>query len=88
MKIFLLPSLMLLFYVFNFANGIAADNIKVVVRDQQATLSYQVIDEGKLLVSVLDGKEEPIRGLAGKDFRVGSGIQKAEILSAAPLETT
>ena len=88
MKIFLLPSLMLLFYLFNFANGIAADNIKVVVRDQQASLSYQVIDEGKLLVSVLDGNEEPIRGLTGKDFRVGSGIQKAEILSAAPLETT
>jgi len=88
MKKILLSSLMLLLYVFNFGNSIAAEDIKVVVRDPNASLSYQVVDEGKLLVSVLDGDEEPIRGLTGADFSVGSGIQKAEILSAAPLETT
>ena len=84
----LLFSFMLLFYAFNFATGIAAEDITVVLRDRQASLNYQVVDEGKLLVSVLDGDEEPIRGLTGDDFMVGSGIRKAEILSAAPLETT
>ena len=88
MKKILLPSFMLLFYVFNFTNGIIAEDLKVVLRDRQAALNYQVVDEGKLLISVLDVNEEPIRGLTGEDFKVGSGIQKAEILSAAPLETT
>ncbi len=88
MKKILLTSLMLLVYVFNFGNGLAAEDLKVVVRDRKASLSYQIVDEGKLLVSVLDSDQEPIRGLTGADFSVGSGIQKAEILSAAPLETT
>ena len=88
MKKILLSALILLLSVFNSGIGFAAEDIKVVVRDQKASLSYQVVDEGKLLVSVLDGDEEPIRGLTGADFSVGSGIQKAEILSAAPLQTT
>jgi outer membrane protein OmpA-like peptidoglycan-associated protein len=88
MKKILLSALVLIFAVVNFNTGFAADDIKVVVRDQKATLSYQMIDEGKLLVSALDAGENPIRGLTAEDFSVGSGIQKAEILSAAPLETT
>ena len=88
MNKFWLSSLMLLLFAFNFGNGIAAEDIMVVVRDQKAALSYQVVDEGQLLVSVLDDAEELIRGLTSTDFMVGSGIQKAEIISAAPLETT
>jgi outer membrane protein OmpA-like peptidoglycan-associated protein len=87
-KKFRLSSLMLLLFAFNSTNGIAAEDIMVVVPDQKAALSYQVVDEGKLLVSVLDDAEEPVRGLTGADFRVGSGFQKADIISAAPLETT
>lgn len=79
---------MLLLGAFNFGKGLAAEDIMVVVRDQKAALSYQVVDEGKLLVSVLDDGQEPVRGLTAADFKVGSGIQKAEIISAAPLETT
>ena len=70
------------------SNGIAAEDIKVIVRNAGATLNYQILDDDKLLVSVLDEKDEPIRGLKGKDFIVGSGIRKAEVLSATPLETT
>jgi len=81
-------SFMLLLGAVNFGIGVAAEDIKVVVQGQQAAVSYQVVDEGKLLVSVLDDGDEPIRGLTGADFMVGSGIQKAEIISAAPLETT
>ncbi len=70
------------------SNGIAAEDLKVIVRNAGATLNYQILDDGKLLVSVLDEKDEPIRGLKREDFIVGSGIRKAEVLSATPLETT
>ncbi len=70
------------------SNGIAAEDFKVIVRNVGATLNYQILDDGKLLVSVLDEKDEPIRGLKREDFIVGSGIRKAEVLSATPLETT
>lgn len=88
MKKTLLTSLVLLFSVMNYGNGITAEDIKVVVPGHKAVLNYQVIDDDKLLVSVLGPDEEPIRGLTSDDFVVGSGIQRAEILSAAPLETT
>jgi outer membrane protein OmpA-like peptidoglycan-associated protein len=88
MKKTLLSVFTLLLFTIGSANSITAQDIKVVVRGQNAVLNYQVVDEGKLLVSVQDGNEEPIRGLTGVDFNVGSGIQKAEIVSAAPLETT
>ena len=88
MKKILLFSLMSLLYGLIVANCFAAEDIKVIVRGHKAGLNYQKIDEGKLLVSVLDSNEEPIRGLTPEDFIVGRGIQRAEILSAAPLETT
>ena len=56
MNKFWLSSLILLLGVVNFGIGIAAEDIKVVVRDQKAALSYQVVDEGKLLVSVQIGR--------------------------------
>lgn len=68
MKKILPSTLMVLFYFFNLVHAIAADDIKVAVRDRQASLSFQVVDEGRLLVSVLDGNQEPVRGLTGADF--------------------
>jgi len=88
MKNILLSSLMLLLYGLIPNNSYAVEDINVIVRGHKAGLNYQVIDDGKLLVSVLGPDEEPIRGLKPEDFIVGSGIQRAEILSAAPLETT
>lgn len=88
MKKFWPFSLMLLLIGLSLSNGFAAEEIKVVVRDHQAAVTHQVVDEGKLLVSVLDESDMPLRGLTGADFMVGSGIQKAEIISAVPLETT
>jgi outer membrane protein OmpA-like peptidoglycan-associated protein len=66
----------------------ADQDIKVMVRQEKATLNYQAIEDGKLLVSVLGPDDEPVRGLTPQDFVVGSGIQRAEVISAAPLETT
>jgi len=88
MKKILLFSLLPLLYGLIAADCFAAEDIQVVVRGQKSGLNYQQIDEGKLLVSVLDSNEAPIRGLTPQDFMVGRGIQRAEILSAAPLETT
>jgi outer membrane protein OmpA-like peptidoglycan-associated protein len=88
MKKTFLTSLILVLSMMNYSNGIAAEDIKVVVRGHKAGLNYRQLDDGKLLVSVLDSNEEPIRGLTPEDFMVGSGIQRAEIISAAPLETT
>jgi len=62
MKKFWMSSFVLLLGAVNFGIGIAAEDIIVVVRDQKAALSYQVVDEGKLLVSVLDGDGAPGMG--------------------------
>ncbi|UCD80949.1 MAG: OmpA family protein [Desulfobacterales bacterium] len=88
MRKILLSFLMLLLYGLITGDSFADEDIKVIVRGRKAILNYQVIDDDRLLVSVLNSNEEPIRGLTPEDFIVGSGIQKAEILSAAPLETT
>jgi outer membrane protein OmpA-like peptidoglycan-associated protein len=88
MKKICLIYLLALLYGFFGGNGFAAENVEVMVPGQKAHLNSQIIDAGKLLVSVLDADDEPIRGLGPEDFLVGSGISRAEILSAAPLETT
>jgi outer membrane protein OmpA-like peptidoglycan-associated protein len=88
MKKILLLSLLLIAFGYISQTGYAEQNIKVLLREKKATLNYQAIEDGKLLVSVLGPDEEPVRGLTPQDFVVGSGIQRAEIISAAPLETT
>ena len=64
-----------------------SDDIKILVKQPDTQLSYKVIEEGKVLVSIKDAQGEAIRGLTPEDFTVGSGIQKADILSAQPLES-
>jgi len=72
----------------HFYNAYAADGLQVLTPDHEARITYQLIDEGKLLVSVRDAEENPIRGLQPKNFVVKSGIKTAKILSAEPLETS
>jgi len=74
--------------VFHFYNCYAAEDLEVLTPDQKAKITYQVVDENKLLVSVLDAKDNPIRGLKAEDFVVKRGIKKARILSTEPLETS
>ena len=70
-----------------FFNSYAAEDLRVLTPDREAKITYQVVDESMLLVSVLDAEGNPIRGLKAEDFVVQKGIKKAKILSAAPLET-
>ena len=67
--------------------GFASEDIRVGVKRPDARLSYKIIEDGKLLVSLTDSQGEPLRGLNAEDFVVGSGIRKAKILSAEPLES-
>jgi len=65
----------------------ASQDIKILVKQPDTQLSYNVIEDGKVLVSIKDAQGEPIRGLKPEDFTVGRGIQKADILSAESLES-
>ena len=64
----------------------ATQDIKILVKQPDSQLSYKVIEDGKVLVSIKNDQGDPIRNLKPEDFTVGRGIQKAEILAAEPLE--
>ncbi|UCF93002.1 MAG: OmpA family protein [Desulfobacterales bacterium] len=84
-------SCLFLFVIFGFfcsGPGDAADELQVTVAGRQAQLNYQLINDEKLLVSVLDAEENPIRGLQIEDFRVQKGTKPAKILAVEPLETS
>jgi outer membrane protein OmpA-like peptidoglycan-associated protein/Mg-chelatase subunit ChlD len=51
-------------------------------------LSFQEIEEGKLLVSVTDKEEKPIMGLVPKDFSILKGDKTAKIIDVEPLVTS
>ncbi|RPI76507.1 MAG: VWA domain-containing protein, partial [Desulfobacteraceae bacterium] len=65
----------------------AAENLQVLVPKRTAKVNVQEIDESKLLVSVLDPENNPIKGLSSADFVVKKGIKTAKILAAEMLET-
>ena len=77
----------ILFLVISLHICFAAPDIRILVKKPESKLSYRVLEKGKILVSIKDASGEPVRGLTKEDFTVGSGIQKAEILSAEPLES-
>ena len=72
---------------FSFTICFASQDIKVLVNKPGTQLSYNNIEEGKVVVSIMDAQGEPIRGLQPEDFTVGRGIQKATILSAESFES-
>jgi Mg-chelatase subunit ChlD len=51
-------------------------------------LSFQQIEEGKLLVSVTDEAQKPIMGLMPKDFSILKGNKPVKVTSVEPLETS
>jgi len=87
MKKALIFFLILVLYGFNFNICDASQDIKILVRRPDTQLSYNVLEDGKVLVSIKDAQGEPIRGLKPEDFTVGRGIQKADILAAESLES-
>ena len=75
------------FYFLSLVNTDALEDIQILTKNHNARVSYKLIEDGKLLVTVKDAHGEPLRGLSAKDFAVGSGIQGAKILSTEPLES-
>ncbi|UCF82967.1 MAG: OmpA family protein [Desulfobacteraceae bacterium] len=80
--------LLVLVQGFYLSSSYADEGLQVLMQDPQAKVTYQVIDENKLLISALDAEENPIRGLKAEDFVVMEGTKKAQILSIEPLETS
>lgn len=74
--------------VFCFSSGYAQKAFQVSIPSRTATLTHQVLEENKLLVSALDAEDNPIRGLESVDFVVEKEGKKARILSVEPLETS
>lgn len=51
-------------------------------------LTFQEIEDGKLLVSVTDQDEKPVMGLTQKDFSILKGQRTAKVVSVEPLATS
>ncbi len=51
-------------------------------------LSFQEIEEGKLLISVTDKEKKPIKGLMIKDFSILKGNKTAKVIDVEPLATS
>lgn len=64
-----------------------AEELQVLTSGESAQISFQSLDETRLLVGVTDKEGNPIRGLQTSDFVIGTGIRKAQILKAEPFET-
>ena len=79
--------LILICYGLSFHNSFASQDIKIFLKQPDTQLSYKTLEDGKVLVSIKDAQGKPIRGLTAEDFTVGSGIRKAEIISAESLES-
>jgi outer membrane protein OmpA-like peptidoglycan-associated protein/Mg-chelatase subunit ChlD len=87
MKKFLIPPI-LMWLIFS-ASLVRAQTEELLVGGppNAATLTYQALEGGKLLVSVTDAQDKPLLGLGQDHFSIRQGPKTAEILSVEPLET-
>jgi outer membrane protein OmpA-like peptidoglycan-associated protein/Mg-chelatase subunit ChlD len=63
-------------------------DFKILGPENAAQLTYQTMEAGKLLVSVTDADNAPIKGLTPQDFTIRRGIKTAKIVSVDPLATS
>jgi outer membrane protein OmpA-like peptidoglycan-associated protein/Mg-chelatase subunit ChlD len=79
----LLATMMLLF-----ALSCLADEppLEVVTPGHKAKLTHQILPENRLLISVKDLENNPIKGLKPEDFVIKSGKRKAQIQSIEALQ--
>jgi len=61
--------------------------LEVTTPNTPSKISYQVMRDDMLVVSVIDAQDNPIRGLGPQDFVVRKGTKTATIVSAETLET-
>ena len=81
----------LLFVILNcihFPNCYAEQGLQVEIANHKGKITFQTLDKDRLLVSVLDAEDKPVRGLKREDFIVRSGMKQAKIVSVDSFETT
>jgi outer membrane protein OmpA-like peptidoglycan-associated protein/Mg-chelatase subunit ChlD len=85
-----MTTMLLLLCIFTsaWATDVEPDVFSVKGPDNAQRLSFQEIEEGKMLVSVTDQEEKPIIGLTIEDFSILKGTRKAKVVSVEPLETS
>ncbi|MBR9981500.1 MAG: OmpA family protein [Desulfatitalea sp.] len=66
----------------------ATDPYQISTSLPDTKISYQTLEEGKLLVSVTDSDEKPIQGLTQDEFVIRQAGKTARIISVEPLETS
>jgi len=71
-----------------YSQGSAQEEFQVAGPEQAAKLTFQTIEENKILVSILDAEENPVLGLQPEDFVIKKGPKTAKILTVEPLETS
>ncbi len=64
------------------------DTLSVKGPDNAQHVSFQEIEEGKLLVSVTDRAQKPILGLMPKDFSILKGNKPEKVTNVEPLVTS
>lgn len=75
-----------LIFGFYFSNCFAAEDLQVLMPEVKGKLTYQLSGDNKVVVSALDGENNPIRGLTPKHFLIEQNGKKARIVSVEPLE--
>lgn len=77
----------LLLAVFSWVGvGLALDALEVQTLRQQAKLSFQPLEQGKVLVSVQDKSGDAILGLQKEDFSIKQGLKTAKIISVEDVQ--
>ncbi len=61
--------------------------LRVQIPDRDGKITFQPIDETKVLVSALDNEDNPIQNLTAQDFQLIKGNIPANIISAEVLKT-
>ncbi|MEW6426532.1 MAG: OmpA family protein [Thermodesulfobacteriota bacterium] len=61
--------------------GQAQDDLLVKTSRPDAKVSFETVDEARMLVSVLDGEGDAVRGLGRDDFQILKGPKTAKIVS-------
>lgn len=69
------------------ANSIEGE-LQVMVTDPEAAVTFQEIEENKILVSALNSESDPIKGLTTDDFIIKKGTHQAKVTAAEVLETS
>jgi outer membrane protein OmpA-like peptidoglycan-associated protein len=66
---------------------VQAEEVLQIQGPERATkMYYEDLDESRLLVSILDEKDNPIRELQTKDITITRGSKNAKVISVLPLE--